>query len=146
MQRQDKEFGGINWRQLNDVVEQWLDLSNLNEILQRPLVHKTPLVNVWEDAEGLKLKLAAPGLKKEDFNLEIEQNLLYISAQAQDESAKELRYSRREFDFSNFKRSFRIGERFDTQKISAKYEHGELLVSVPLKEPQAQDKVRINVL
>lgn len=102
-----------------------------------------PAVNVKENKENVEIEVAAPGLKKEDFNLEIDKNLLKISVDKTEETVeKEENFTRKEFNFFNFKRSFTIPEKaFDAEKAKAEYNDGILKISLP-KVKEAIETVR----
>lgn len=96
-----------------------------------------PAVNIKETETGFTIELASPGLKKEDFNIEIDENVLTISSEkkleseSQNESGK---YTRKEFSFSSFKRSFNLPETVKEDDIKANYENGVLYVMLPKKD------------
>lgn len=99
-----------------------------------------PLVNVVENTEDFKLEVAAPGLKKEDFEISIDKDQLIISAKEEHKTETEQEnYSRREFNFTSFKRSFYLPETVDATAIGAAYENGILTVTLPKKE-EAKEK------
>jgi HSP20 family protein len=99
-----------------------------------------PAVNIKEENDGFNLEMAVPGLSKSDFNIDLEKNMLTISASRQDENVeKEDNYKRREFNYYNFSRSFTIGDKIDIDKIKAEYKDGILKVALPMKE-EAKDK------
>ncbi|MEZ4873876.1 MAG: Hsp20/alpha crystallin family protein [Flavobacteriaceae bacterium] len=94
-----------------------------------------PKVNISETNESFTVALAAPGLKKEDFNIEIDHQLLSISSEMQhkvDEDAEN--YTRREFGYASFKRSFTLPESVNTEKVKATYEDGILTLLLPKKD------------
>jgi HSP20 family protein len=94
-----------------------------------------PAVNIKESETTFKLEFFAPGLSKEDFNIEIDQKTLSISSEKKfEEEETNEKYSRKEFSFSSFKRSFNLPETVDFDKIEANYENGVLLVSLPKRE------------
>lgn len=103
-----------------------------------------PAVNILETEQEFKIEVAAPGLKKEDFKVEVEDGILTISSEAKqekEEKDKEGRYTRREFSYSSFKRSFTVDEEsVDTEKIEAKYDNGVLNIHVPKKNVQVVEK------
>ena len=93
------------------------------------------------------IELAVPGLTKENFDIQIENHLLTIKAEKvkeESENQTKNQYTRQEFDFSTFKRSFRIGKTIDTERIEARYEHGILRLELPKKE-QNQEKSTRNI-
>ena len=96
-----------------------------------------PSVNVIEDDTKFVLEVAAPGLLKENFKVELEDNLLTISAEQKSEnteSDEKAKFTRKEFSYSAFKRSFTLDEEtVDAENIEAKYENGILNISIPKK-------------
>jgi HSP20 family protein len=93
---------------------------------------KTPAINVLETDEAFKLEVAAPGMKKDDFKLEVENGYLFISAETKFEKEEsEEDYTRKEFNFSTFKRSFWLPEGVKEDKIKATYKEGMLYVNLP---------------
>lgn len=97
---------------------------------------KTPvLVNVKDTAEDFKIEVAAPGFAKENFSIKVEGNLLTIAGEQKNEvEQKEEKFTRKEFNFSTFSRSFTLPKLVDAAKITAAYESGILSVSLPKKE------------
>lgn len=97
-----------------------------------------PAVNVKERADSFELEVAAPGMKKEDFNVELDNNTLRISASCEyssESSEDDDGYSRREFGYQNFERSFTLPEQaVMADKIKATYRDGILLVHIPKAE------------
>lgn len=97
---------------------------------------KRPAVNIKETETNFSLFVAAPGLSKKDFHIDIEENVLTISAekeQVKEETPEN--YTLREYSFDTFKRSFTLPkDMVDTEKISAAYKNGELIISIPKKE------------
>lgn len=105
-----------------------------------------PAVNIKETKEGFEVKMAAPGMKKNDFKIELEGNLLTISSETsnQTEENEGDRYSRREFSYQSFQRSFTLPkEVVDAEKINAKYEDGVLRLLIPKKEEAKQRPPRL---
>ena len=94
-----------------------------------------PPTNIHETHEGYHVEVSAPGRNKEDFNLNVEKNLLTISFEKKEESEnKAYRTIRKEFTYGSFKRSFSLDEKINTANIQAKYEQGVLKVFLPKKE------------
>ena len=104
----------------------------------------TPAVNILETESAFNIEVAAPGLKKEDIKVELDNDLLTISSEVKketEEKDKEGRYTRREFSYNSFKRTFTVDEdTVDTEKIDAKYENGVLNIVVPKKVAVEQEK------
>ena len=128
------------------------NFSNLfDELFNPELVSKNahsnrPAVNVIEQADQFLIEVAAPGLEKEDFKVELEGQKLIISCQNEEKKNEEnLNYRRKEFSFSSFRRTFNITNALDGAKISAKYDQGILTVPVPKKEAEAQSVQTIKI-
>lgn len=96
-----------------------------------------PAVNIKETDTGFVLELAAPGKKKEDFSIEIDHQVLTISSEDKTENEEKEsngRYTRREYSFRSFSRSFTLPQSVNTDHIQAHYQDGVLLVQLPKKE------------
>ena len=103
-----------------------------------PKLSTTPAVNIKETDNSFDLELAAPGLDKKDFNIEVNEDVLTISFERKEKKeVNEETYRRREFGFQSFKRSFSLPETLDGDKIQAKYENGVLNLVIP-KRPEAK--------
>jgi len=94
-----------------------------------------PAVNILEKETGFQIEMAAPGLKKENFNISLDQNRLTISF-SKEAKGEEVdgRYIRKEFSSSSFKRVFNLSQNIDSELISASYEDGILQLFLPEKE------------
>ena len=105
-----------------------------------------PAVNVRETEKEFFLDMAIPGLKKEDIHIEVDEDMLSISAEMKEEKKDEKdNYSRREFHFNSFKRSFNIPEDADGSSIEAKQENGVLNIRIPKKAVKPGLKKVINI-
>lgn len=105
-----------------------------------------PAVNIKEKETSYEVEMAAPGMKKEDFKIELDNNVVTISSEKsedyQDDNEKE-RYSRREFSYQSFQRSFTLPkEVVDEDKIEARYKDGVLQLTIPKKEKAKQKQPR----
>lgn len=102
-----------------------------------------PSVNIIERETEFKLEVMAPGYKKDDLKVNIEDNVLTVSAEKkQDEQKEGDRFTRREFHFSSFTRSFRLPESANADRIKAEYTDGILHLSIPKVEaakPKAKE-------
>ncbi len=99
-----------------------------------------PAVNVLDNAEEYIVEMAVPGLKKSDFDISLDNQMLSISAERSTEHEDtDDNYTRREFGYSSFKRTFSLPETVETDKIKAKYEDGLLKVLLP-KRDEAKKK------
>ncbi len=94
-----------------------------------------PAVNIKENEKNFDLELIIPGRKKDDFKIEIDNDVLTVSAENKSEDIEtEENYTRKEFSFSSFKRSFTLSEMIDLSKIDAEYKDGILRLTLPKKE------------
>lgn len=94
-----------------------------------------PAVNIKEAETGFTLEMFAPGLKKEDFNIEIDQRTLSISSELQTETEENQEiYSRKEYSINSFKRTFNLPETVNFDAIEANYENGILQLRLPKRE------------
>ncbi|MBT8280248.1 MAG: Hsp20/alpha crystallin family protein [Muriicola sp.] len=98
-------------------------------------VSTLPAVNIKEDDMGFNLELAIPGKNKNDFNVEVDKDVLTISMESKTEDEQtEDNYTRKEFSYSSFKRSFTLPDTVNSDKIKATYEEGILSLQLPKKE------------
>ncbi|RME96323.1 MAG: Hsp20/alpha crystallin family protein [Bacteroidetes bacterium] len=106
-----------------------------------------PAVNIKETEEDYQLELAAPGMRKEDFRVEVNNGVLTVSATHQAEQNEEKEgYTRREFHYTSFERSFVLPDTANDSDIKAKYENGILHLIVPKKEeakPKPARRIKI---
>ncbi len=118
-------------------LDQWFDINQ-----RQPRQH-LPAVNVKEDNEAYQIEVAVPGMKKEDFKVEIEHNILKISATKEDrneDKEQQGKYTKKEFHFQSFERSFRLPEKeVNGDKAAASYEDGILSIHLP-KVKKAEEK------
>ena len=99
------------------------------------LATRIPTVNIMETEKEFRMEMAAPGLEKKDFHITVENNMLTISCEKKEENMeKKENYTRREFSFNSFKRSFNLPENSLPEKIDARYENGLLMIMLPKKE------------
>ncbi len=104
-----------------------------------------PAVNIKETDDLYQVEVAAPGLTKNDFKVELDGNQLTISSEKSSENANagEGRYSRKEFSYQSFCRTFNLQKDVvDLDKIEAKYDNGLLQLSIPKKEEAKQKPPR----
>jgi len=96
-----------------------------------------PSVNIRETNEEFLVEMAVPGMDKKDFKIELDNEILKITSEKQvkNELGEGERYTRREFSFQSFQRSFHLPKSVvDISKINAKYENGLLRIMIPKKE------------
>ena len=105
-----------------------------------------PAVNIKETAENYEVEVAAPGMNKKDFKVELDRNSLTISSERtnQKEENEDERYFRKEFSYQSFQRTFTLQKGVvDVDKIQAKYENGLLHLIIPKKEEAKQKPPRL---
>lgn len=94
-----------------------------------------PSVNIKENGKAFHIELAAPGFSKPDFKINVEDNVLTISAEKKEEKKEENeRFTRKEFSFNSFSRSFTLPLAADADKVNATYTDGILNLAIPKKE------------
>ena len=105
------------------------------QYLNDRFITKIPAVNIAETENEFHIELAVPGLKKEDFKISLDKNVLSVSAEKKAENVEEgKKYSKREYSYNSFVRSFTLPETADHAKIDAEYTDGILKLNVAKKE------------
>lgn len=105
-----------------------------------------PPVNITETPNEYKVSLAAPGIKKEDFKIDVNGNMLTISAEKEEKvEEKEDKYTRREFNYSTFTRSFTMPDDVQFDKVDARYVEGVLELMLPKKEEAKKAIITKNI-
>lgn len=105
-----------------------------------------PAVNIRENNESFIVEMAAPGMNKDDFKIELDGNTLNISSEKKEnyETKEDERYARKEFSYQSFQRSFQLSKDVvDIDGINAKYENGVLHLVIPKKEEAKQKPPRM---
>lgn len=131
-------FGTIaNFNTLANVVDEVMNRS-LGEFVGSDALASTPSVNIVENATTYRLEIAAPGVEKEDFKINIEKDQLVVAVEKKTENEKKEgeRFVRREFSYKAFRRTFRLPENINIEAINARYENGILYLDLPKSEPQ----------
>ncbi|MFC0877382.1 Hsp20/alpha crystallin family protein [Saccharicrinis sp. FJH2] len=125
----------------NDVME---NMFNGNE--PGTPSYDTPLCNVVENKEGFNIEFALPGFSKKEVTIDVDNNVLTVSGKKEEnKNETERNYTRREFNYGEFKRSFTLPETVDQDKIKATFSDGILNVEIP-KKPELQPKsLKINI-
>lgn len=102
-----------------------------------------PKVNIKEEADAFVVEMAVPGLKKSDLNIDIDNKILSISAEIEENKEDgEGGYTKREFGYSSFRRTFTLPETVNEDKVEAKYNEGILFVTLPKREEAKQKPPR----
>jgi len=119
--------------------------KSIGDIVGGDISLNTPSANTYESDAAYTLEIAAPGISKEDIDIEVVKDHLVISADiAQQEESPE--YKRREFDYSKFTRRFKLKDDIDLKNISANYELGVLRITLPkLDEDIINKKTKIKI-
>jgi len=115
--------------------DDWLDSSLAN---WKSSGSTLPAVNVREHNDEFVIEVAAPGMKRDDFHVELDNHVLTISSEREDEKDekdKQGNYTRKEFSYQSFQRSFALPmDKVDGEKIEARYENGVLHIAIPKSE------------
>ena len=104
---------------------------------------RVPKANIIENENSFEIQLAAPGATKDDFKVEIDDDLLKISSEIQSsELEKKKTFHRKEFSYQSFARSFRLPDNVDSNKIEASYERGVMTITLPKTKDSKVEKAR----
>jgi HSP20 family protein len=96
---------------------------------------QVPSVNITEHKNEFLVSMAVPGMKKEDFHIDVDGNMLTISSEKEEnKEEKEWKFTRKEYNYTSFSRSFTLPDEIQKEKIEAKYEDGLLKIQLPRKE------------
>jgi HSP20 family protein len=134
-------------RSFSNIIDDVFNRS-ISDFVGNDFAVSNPSVNISELDDKFVLELAAPGLEKKDFNIALEKGQLTISAskETNTEENESGRWTRKEFNFSSFKRSFHITDVVDAENIQAEYQNGILSVVLPKKEEaKAKEPKRIEI-
>lgn len=123
-----------NKSNLPSILDNMLSKS-LSDIVGNDFTTSMPSVNIIEEEESFMIEVAAPGLSKGDFNLKIDDDSLIVSAkkETKSESGEKGKFTRREFNYTSFKRSFTLPETVDQEAINAEYNNGVLFITLNKK-------------
>ena len=113
------------------------DLFDFNRQRFLPSENTLPSVNVLEQKDAFEIHVAAPGIKKENFKIDLERNVLTVSSETREEHSEKDEsgsFTRREFNYSSFSRSFTLPDNVAAENIEAAYEDGILKITVPKKD------------
>jgi HSP20 family protein len=125
----------IKWQHrnpLSDMVNNLFD-NDLGDFFGKRF--SDPAANIIESNEAFMLDIAAPGMKKDDFKINLENNILTISAELEDQTREEGKnYTRKEFYYGSFSRAFTLPKTIDLENIKADYDNGILKITLPKKD------------
>lgn len=123
------------------------DLLRMPAQIGRQFMRNMPATNIRESEKEYTIEVAAPGMAKDDFNIDIDEGMLTISSQKEENTTQEEEnFTRREYNYNSFSRSFRLPESVNADDIKARYEEGVLKISVPKREEvSASNRKRVNI-
>ena len=123
--------------------KEFADWANSNYSLTNTTI---PAVNIKETKDNFVVKMAVPGMSKKDFKIDLTDNVLTISSEKKDEKEeKDGYYTKQEYSYQSFSRAFTLPKDVvDDDKITAKYENGELVLTIPKKE-EAKTKKPVQI-
>jgi HSP20 family protein len=125
-----------------------LFLENRMDALNNYETFSIPAINIIENLPNFVVELAAPGLQKENFTIEAEEDTLKIAAKKVEEKKEETsdsHFKKREFNYSSFERTFKLPENIKTEEIQASYENGILRVTLPKMEEKKALKKMVEI-
>ena len=128
----------------NDVFESFF---NTDSFVSDRMISRVPPVNIGETENEYHIELAVPGMKKEDFKINLDKNVLSISTESKQETQEgsEKRYNRREYSYDSFVRTFTLPDTADYSQIRAEYMDGILRVGVGKKEEAKMQSREISI-
>jgi HSP20 family protein len=127
---------------LPDLSDHFFGRDFMSNFLSDGADYSVPSVNIREGKKAFEIELAVPGMDKNDLNIQLDKDVLTISAEKKNENTDgdNDRFMRREFSYSTFKRSFTIPDTVNVEKIKASHENGVLKVELPKME---EDKSKL---
>lgn len=130
----------IRRKALPEIVDEFFGRDIMDKFMNQETGVDMPAVNIAENKDEFKIEVAAPGLDKKDFNINLDRNVLTISSEKQHETKDEdTKYMRREFSYTSFSRSFTLPNSTEEDKIKANHNDGILTITIPKKE-EAKEK------
>ncbi|HLO89857.1 MAG: Hsp20/alpha crystallin family protein [Chloroflexota bacterium] len=121
------------------IVDEFFGRDFMNDLFDFRTGVNMPSVNVIEGVNEFKIEVAAPGLEKNDFKVNLDNNILTIASEKEDkQESDDERYMRREFSYSSFTRSFSLPPSLDAGNITANHKNGVLTILIPKKEEAKQ--------
>ncbi|MCP9753164.1 Hsp20/alpha crystallin family protein [Ferruginibacter sp. HRS2-29] len=128
----------------NDFFKPWNEWFDDSGLLSHPF--NVPAVNITELDNEFRVSLAVPGMKKDDFKIDLDGNMLTISSEKEEtKEEKEKKYTRKEYSYTSFSRSFTLPDDVSRDKIDARYEDGVLQITIPRLESKKHITRKINV-
>lgn len=138
-------MSNIQKRDQRVLYDPWRDFLDVGNIFPTDLFRRSqsnlPAVNISEDDKSFCVDIVAPGFKKEDFKVNVEDDMLTISAEVKSDKTEEdknKQYTRREYSSSSFTRSFKLPDNATDDNISAEFNEGILKLTIPKSEQQVK--------
>lgn len=124
----------INSPYFPDWLEDFFSGEVFNPLI-KSRVSSIPMVNVFENDKSFRIEVAVPGIRKEDIKINLDNDIIKISAELENEIEEENeKCTKREYSYRSFSRSFTLPESVDTEKIDAKSDDGILKITIKKKE------------
>ena len=126
-----KKYNFENSSSLSQLLDGFVN-STIGDFIGSDFINTHPRANVLENKVSYTIQLAAPGLSKSDFKITMERDRLKVTAKKKlDENSQTEKFTRREFNYGEFSRSFNLPESIDRKNVKASYKEGILSISVP---------------
>jgi HSP20 family protein len=145
-------MSNIQKRDQRVLYDPWRDFLDVGNIFPTDFIRRSqtnlPAVNISEDDKSFCVDIVAPGFKKDDFKVNVEDDMLTISAEVKSEKSEEdkkRQYTRREYSYNSFTRSFKLPENAKDDNISADFNDGVLKLTIPKSEMQVKATKEIHV-
>ncbi len=136
----------INFDELGKTVDNFINKVQLDDFFGSDCVKSAPSINAFEYKGHLEILVAVPGMQKEDFNIDIQDNELSISSNKEKEKYPEsTKVRHKEFDFSSFKRVFKLNSKYNFNTVNAMYVNGILSIRIAKKEQEANRKIKVEI-
>ena len=131
-------------RSLPGLFDEFLNGNLLPNYIEEGAWKSTPAVNIYENNEKFEIEIAAPGLEKEDFKIDLKNDYLLVYSEKKDkkEEKEKGKVVRSEFRYSSFQRSFALPKDIDATAINATHKNGVLIIELPKKVEQKDSLVR----
>ena len=127
------------------ILDEFFGRNLWNDVFDKPEWSTSPSVNVYENKNDFEIEVAAPGLDKKDFHIDLKDNVLTISSEKKEE--KEEKDGNKvvmcEFNYTSFSRSFRVPEGVNANKIKASHNNGILKITLPKREEYKEHAPRM---
>jgi len=134
-----------NRRNTPSLFDEFFGSNFWNDLYDRSGFKATTGVNVYEGKDNYEIEVAAPGLEKKDFCIDVKENVLTVSSEKKEqrEEKEGNKVVLSEFNYSSFSRSFQLPEGIDVNKISACHKNGVLKISLPKREEYKEQAPRM---